>query len=1254
MDRSLRHRKSSVRTKNEVDALLSGMPGYTLRRLLVPVLELKARWLFLRRQERYRRKNCPPPTAPQLFQFLQKHPVWSKFPEPTLRELLAQAVFRVFDAGDIIVYKDEPAVASGIFLFISGTATPTVVGGAHSSAGGGSPTRLRSEHSSAALGLSESSSLALSGSGTSRRASTHDRDELVAPFALGLDTVLVDEPHRQLIKAASWMEAYIIPFSVVEQHVKAFMKTSTVAPSVLRILRPLRESAFAAQFPHSEFLMQQSWITHKLGKHATQVFLSRLAPRTYFSGQVLCKKGEVLGAIIFLRRGSVRVCAEAPSPIPILLSPMASARNSMFPMLSPRQSTQEVTASTIPSSNQNLGAGNVGASGAGTSRPPSGARAMSLMPPQAAVATSAQVEAGDVSRKLSSAAPKEEVLWPLISIGEMSMVFGEKATSTIEAISTCDCWVLTKSDFDQFLSSVPSAQPMINDTAVRLRSRWLAAQKASSTVRIIREALQSIPYLENAPSEVFDKLIEVAEPKVFTMHTSIISASTWNDALTVIARGVALTQHRSKRKKKNRFSVGSVLGASCVVEHRSLIPICALTMVDVWSIPRNELMKIVTKFGLKAAATAYSYKLIELEYKEFGESLPDHFGRPVDVPEEKKVVPKSSHVNRGVHLTLDSPVSPAKGGHASPRSPSSPNLSHAAEAASGNAKDESALDFLIDVLEPDINRGKAEKQTLFSELSRIPTRRHGRLASARGPADGSKRVLDSAGNILLRHDHHTARSQDGPVTPRHGQAPFRLDHLEQRTPTHQGSRERKPGSPINFRFKGATSPRNSPRTAFLMSDLTDGPATPKSSRLQVHKLPYIYVTVEATERIGLCSPWLLQLLGRDCLVPGYLEGSTPLEGTMEDYYEHWARVRARQIELMDSEDSSQLPPPTLSPRIETPPHPPVTPYRPVNPHSYAPVLPQVITGKTTMNQASRMPPSELWNATSEGLVDHILTKGTAGLDMTGNDKDDTGKPKDFFQEEWEKLMSPPIQKGLKDSKTPKKPNRSPLGLSPLESHLMTRRLSRIKSISQDRDRRSGRNTTGSESEATGGTDDEASLTGGSMDVDDTGSPLASTTQEDRSQNFHRGRRPSTQGRASRESTPRNATRPRKVESSSEASQGKETTSDTKGGPNNATATKGGNAKSSPRFIPNRGRRRHTTEPQSNKGTSSGNSKPLVDKHCFVVLQQTTPVTTSRKGEDNGNGETVGKPIISPRRLWHGMNVLSPRPPENIKNAPGSQ
>jgi hypothetical protein len=68
-------------------------------------------------------------------------------------------------------------------------------------------------------------------------------------------------------------------------------------------------------------------------------------------------------------------------------------------------------------------------------------------------------------------------------------------------------------------------------------------------------------------------------------------------------------------------------------------------MVDVWSIPRNELMKILTKFGLKAVATAYSYKLIELEYKEFGESLPDHFGRPVDVPEEKKVVPKSSHVN---------------------------------------------------------------------------------------------------------------------------------------------------------------------------------------------------------------------------------------------------------------------------------------------------------------------------------------------------------------------------------------------------------------------------------------------------------------------------------------------------------------------------------------------------------------------------------------------------------------------------------
>ncbi len=154
-------------------------------------------------------------------------------------------------------------------------------------------------------------------------------------------------------------------------------------------------------------------------------------------------------------------------------------------------------------------------------------------------------------------------------------------------------------------------------------------------------------------------------------------------------------------------------------------------------------------------------------------------------------------------------MSPVKGGHASPGSPSSPNLPHAAEPTSGNSKDDSALDFLIDVLEPDINRGKAEKQALFSELSRIPTRRHGLLASARGPADGSKRVLDSAGNILLRHDHHTARSQDGPVTPRHGQAPFRLDHLEQRTPTHQGSRDKKPASPTSSRFRGATSPRNS-------------------------------------------------------------------------------------------------------------------------------------------------------------------------------------------------------------------------------------------------------------------------------------------------------------------------------------------------------------------------------------------------------------------------------------------------------------
>ncbi|CUG80159.1 cyclic nucleotide-binding protein, putative [Bodo saltans] len=357
-----------------------------------------------------------------------------------------------------------------------------------------------------------------------------------------------------------------------ERTVSPTHKVVLADPSHILIPRIL---VLQTQFKMNTLFLRQSWLLHSTPEDMFHVVAGKVECMTFAPGQLLVEKGKPPPGVLFLRRGVATVVGRTPSPL-LSKAPTADC--------------------------------------------------MYVMP-------------GSV-------------------LGERSTVFNARSKESVAAVTFCDVWVLPKSDVERFRSD-ETVNHAWNTNAVSMATQWLqnirtlertrllnrrareeeerlledtgngyskkrslldvqpSASSSSlegtplgllpmSTQRIIA-ALKTVSYMANAPLELLTELADAASPRVFLPQCAITTMSEWADALFVLTMGTATVQHglTARQPPPNCswvYRAGSCVGLECVVEHRSLFPVCSVTMVEAWSLPRGYLRERLAAHGYLQAA----------------------------------------------------------------------------------------------------------------------------------------------------------------------------------------------------------------------------------------------------------------------------------------------------------------------------------------------------------------------------------------------------------------------------------------------------------------------------------------------------------------------------------------------------------------------------------------------------------------------------------------------------------------------------
>lgn len=555
----------------------------------------------------------------------------------------------------------------------------------------------------------------------------------------------------------------------------------------------------------------------------------------------------------------------------------------------------------------------------------------------------------------------------IITLGEMSTIFNERRPMTAVATSICDTWTLNRYEYEQLATVSPDAAAKIRATAIEMRSSWLQSQKMHAA-DAIPQALRRVPYLADAPDEAIEALVGVATPTVFTMRTPIASVSSAAEALFIVARGAAVAQqadvwHRGSRG--TRFGVGCIIGETCVVDHRVLLPVCALSMVDAWRIPREALCAVLAKHGLLGAAEAHAEHVLDDVAHCYGREPAYRIKHPRPAPASARSPSPlriSSATRMLVHkeavegATDDAPPAPGS---------TSPTTQPPLET------------FTMLPSEPDIDFGIEQQMSVLQQVAHVPTGRHERFKSVSAL---NARSMSMSGAALQR-----TTSFEDVVREFHSEYddPLAAQGSPQPSPRHKRPNHLPPPT-----FKVGAH-RSDSRAASTASQRSAAAVAMRHQNIAT------YATVAAAERVGDAAPWLFWLLEREPLLDGYLEGSQP--GPLD------FPVAASEIDSDDAEDLDAQPNTVgfdveqLAMRKHATTR---NPYRPVNPFSYAPILPPAAA------PPSERPPRLKWCAPeSDDLVVDIIASNTDG-DAVQGERANSVEDINFLEEEWERVMAP--------------------------------------------------------------------------------------------------------------------------------------------------------------------------------------------------------------------------------------------------------
>nr|ACI15995.1 hypothetical protein [Bodo saltans] len=307
-----------------------------------------------------------------------------------------------------------------------------------------------------------------------------------------------------------------------------------------------RARCIGAKFPLSEALLKLSWLFQCLPPHALSDVLKSVRPLCVPAGTKLATAGESNRRWFFVRRGRC--------------------------VIFPNSEGSATAASASDGAKHTSDADHNGHTNGGVGGVP---------------------KSPQKRRSTFSASGVPVYLESGCSIGELSLIFEEPRSHTIEAATMCDLWVLEQSSFSEILAGDESIRATCQRKGAVLRAKWLAAQRRSPA---LLEILRNCPLFRDCWSDVlYSLLLDAIEPMVLPQRTLITSAAAFADKLMILVKGTASSQ---RGDVPVTFGPGSIIGGACFVRHRWPLAIATTSIVDCWAFTAEKLKWIAHRLDL--------------------------------------------------------------------------------------------------------------------------------------------------------------------------------------------------------------------------------------------------------------------------------------------------------------------------------------------------------------------------------------------------------------------------------------------------------------------------------------------------------------------------------------------------------------------------------------------------------------------------------------------------------------------------------
>ena len=301
---------SKIEYLNEV---LHGVHGAMVRKLVRPVLLLKKALIRRRlvQRQRLEQGNLPQDSRQILNLFeasIQHSAVLSLVPPAALPSLVNELTMRSYTQGEVIIFKDEPAlevlfVARGMVLLTQNYSLAThsvepAPGHLADKTSASPPSSVASR--SVRYGRSSRVALGSTTSGATTNCPRSVRTEIrKAPFIFGEEHAAGGSPHARCLAASlGGVDCFVISATRFRQLV-----SQNTTPLLLGLVKQLRRQTLATQFAPTISSLQQSWLFRALPDPIVSALLGELRPHTYEPGEVMVQRDSTDRTWHMLRRG---------------------------------------------------------------------------------------------------------------------------------------------------------------------------------------------------------------------------------------------------------------------------------------------------------------------------------------------------------------------------------------------------------------------------------------------------------------------------------------------------------------------------------------------------------------------------------------------------------------------------------------------------------------------------------------------------------------------------------------------------------------------------------------------------------------------------------------------------------------------------------------------------------------------------------------------------------------------------------------